>query len=209
MDKMDELDEMISANEPAPEQVHQPYFETSQPQVSTPRLKTPLKGVKRSVKLLIAGTIITIIIVLLNVFIPKPKVVSIKDLAADKAAMVLLIDKQCQDGAKYYGLTSGIKGFFVSDFLTSRGLPDSSDIIKFKQIASFGVATVSCANDKSALDVYSDDLFIKINNTWKLAANRLTVPGTGFLCTQLASNNVPKDFISTCSDEEGSISHAR
>ncbi|MEI7522575.1 MAG: hypothetical protein WCJ86_03865 [Candidatus Saccharibacteria bacterium] len=209
MDKMDELDEMISANEPAPEQVHQPYFETSQPQPTASRIKLPFKGVRRSVKLLIAVVILMITVILLNIFIPKPKVVSVKDLTADKAAIALLINKQCQDGAKNYGLTSGVKGFIVSDEMKTRSIPDNNLIIKFKQIASAGVATISCANGLAPLDVYYDDLFLKINNTWKIAGTKITITGSGFLCSQLASNNVPKDFINTCSDKEGSISHAR
>ena len=209
MDKMDELDEMISANEPAPEQVHQPYFETSQPQPTASRIKLPFKGVRRSVKLLIAGAIITIMFFILNVFIPKPKVVNVKVLAADKAAMVLLIDKQCQDGAKIYGLTTGITGFIVSDEITYRGLPANSAITNFKQIESAGVATISCANGQTPLDVYSDALFLKINNIWKIAGTKITIPGSGFLCSTLSNNKVPKDFISTCSDKDGALSHAR
>lgn len=206
---MDELDEMISANEPAPEQVHQPYFETSQPQSTASRIKLPFKGVRRSVKLLIVVVILMITVILLNIFIPKPKAVSVKDLAADKAAIALLINKQCQDGAKGYGLTSGVKGFIVSDEMKARSIPDNNLIIKFKQIASAGVATISCANGLTPLDAYYDDLFLKINNTWKIAGTKITITGSGFLCSQLSSNKVPKDFINTCSDKEGSISHAR
>ncbi len=209
MDKMDELDEMISANEPAPEQVHQPYFETSQPQPTASRIKLPFKGVRRSVKLLIVAVILMITVILLNIFIPKPKVVSVKDLAADKASMVLLIDKQCQDGAKGYGLTTGIKGIIVSDEMVSRGLAANSLITSFKQIASAGTATISCIDSEKSLDVYFDDLFLKINNEWKIAGTKITVPGSSFSCTLLDSNKVPKDFINTCSDKEGSISHAR
>ena len=209
MDKMDELDEMISANEPAPEQVHQPYFEIGESTSTPPHKRFSVGGIKSPIMWLVGVTFLLVLVVALNIFAPKSNKITKEQYAIDKEAMLILVDKQCQDVAITLGVKTGVKGYIYSDKLPDKDPAQLPIITVFKQISNSGVATIGCTVNGEVSSYIVDDLFSKVNNEWKIVTTKVTLSDAGYLCKALNDNKVPKSFIDKCSDTEKGVSHAR